>query len=792
MLQPEAIIVTTQSVIGRSLRRAEGAAKVTGAAAYTADVVRDGALWAGFVRSPHPHARILSIDASRALALPGVRTVVTGQDMPKILVGVYSLKDKYPIAVDVVRYVGERVAGVVVEDQDALEEALGLVDVEYEELPAVFDPLEALGPAAPVLHPDYSGYRSAFDGEDVQDSNMETQTNTKAESVLPFMPGMVYGPRNLDASVKNIQTIWRLDKGDLDAGFAEADHVFEGTYATPIISQAYIEPGGVVVDIDDDGVTHIWTSSQLTFQVRRSLSQFAGLPEDDIIVHPVNVGGSFGGKMLAEQALCGYYLARAAGKPVRIIEKFQEVLIDGAPRHASIVQLRAGVKKDGRLCAWDAKIYFNGGAYTGRTPLNGNMNGTQRLAGSYRTPNVRIESNVVYTNLVPGGYYRSPGGVQALFAVESLIDEIATAMGIDRLEFRLMNAVRPGDTLATDQALEDPRAVEVLQELKRMTAWGSSGPAEAPAPNVAVGRGIACGHRHIGGGECHMRLRLEADGSLLLMSGVADTGTGAHTMHRQIVAEVLGIDPDLVRVRVTGTDGPYDEGVRASRGAHVEGQAAAATANNFMEAAVRQAAEHWGAPEARVQWRSGSLINLETETLLTLSELAQAPDGGPVEAEGRYRGGIGDVYDFQGMVADVAVDTETGQVSVLQLHYTHDVTKIINPILHDGQLHGAIIQGIGHTLMEDVATDEGTVVTQHLGDYKIPNVQDVPPLTMTHVEAAVGPGPFNAKGVSELGIGMVAPAIANAVYDATGVRVRSLPLLGERVLAGLRERVGAG
>jgi putative selenate reductase molybdopterin-binding subunit len=467
------------------------------------------------------------------------------------------------------------------------------------------------------------------------------------------------------------------------------------------------------------------------------------------------------------------------------------VLIDGAPRHASIVQLRAGVKNDGRLCAWDAKIYFNGGAYTGRTPLNGNMNGTLRLAGSYRTPNVRIESDVVYTNLVPGGYYRSPGGVQALFAVESLIDEIATSMGIDRLEFRLMNAVRPGDTLATDQALEDPRAVEVLEELRRLTDWKDSKPSEPGASNLAIGRGLACGHRHIGGGECHMRMRLEPDGTLLLMSGVADTGTGAHTMHRQIVAEILEVDPDLIRVRVTGTDGPYDEGVRASRGAHVEGQAAAATANNFMVASVHQAAEHWGVPEGRVQWRSGSLMNLETETLMNLADLAGSSSDGPVEAEGRYRGGIGDVYDFQGMVADVAVDTETGQVHVQQLYYTHDVTKIINPILHDGQLHGAIIQGIGHTLMEDVVTDEGTVVTQHLGDYKIPNVLDIPSLTMTHVEAAVGPGPFNIKGVSELGIGMVAPAIANAIFNATGVRVKSLPLLGERVLVGLREKGGS-
>ncbi|PZC45654.1 MAG: carbon-monoxide dehydrogenase large subunit [Chloroflexi bacterium] len=783
--------MTTRSVIGKSLRRAEGASKVTGAATYTADVVLPDALWAGFVRSPYPHARILRIDASRALALPGVKVVVTGQDLPKTLVGVYSLKDKYPIAVNVVRYVGERVAGVAAVDQDTLEEALGLVEVEYEQLPAVFDPLEALKPEAPVLHPDYFSYRSAFDGEDVQDSNMETQTNTTSESVLPFMPGTVYGPRNLDSSVKNIQTIWRLNKGDIDAGFAEADRVFEGTYTTPIISQAYLEPGGVVVDIDGDGVVHIWTSSQLTFQVRRSLSQFADLPEEGIMVHPVNLGGSFGGKMLAEQSLCGYYIAKAAGQPIRIIEKFQEVLIDGAPRHASIVQLRAGVKNDGRLCAWDAKIYFNGGAYTGRTPLNGNMNGTLRLAGSYRTPNVRIESDVVYTNLVPGGYYRSPGGVQALFAVESLIDEIATSMGIDRLEFRLMNAVRPGDTLATDQALEDPRAVEVLEELRRLTDWKDSKPSEPGASNLAIGRGLACGHRHIGGGECHMRMRLEPDGTLLLMSGVADTGTGAHTMHRQIVAEILEVDPDLIRVRVTGTDGPYDEGVRASRGAHVEGQAAAATANNFMVASVHQAAEHWGVPEGRVQWRSGSLMNLETETLMNLADLAGSSSDGPVEAEGRYRGGIGDVYDFQGMVADVAVDTETGQVHVQQLYYTHDVTKIINPILHDGQLHGAIIQGIGHTLMEDVVTDEGTVVTQHLGDYKIPNVLDIPSLTMTHVEAAVGPGPFNIKGVSELGIGMVAPAIANAIFNATGVRVKSLPLLGERVLVGLREKGGS-
>ena len=772
----------TPSLIGQSLARFDGADKVVGAAIYSADVLRPGCLWGGFVRSIYPHARIVSIKTDEAAALPGVRAIVTSADLPDRLIGHHTLKDKPPLARGVVRYVGERVVGVAAVDKDALEEAFRLITIDYEELPAIFDVDGALAPDAPVLHPGYSEYRSSFDREDAGDANFETVVNSSPDSVLPFMPGTVYGPRNMGPAVKNVQSIWRIDKGDVDAGFEEADLIFENTYTTPMIFQAYLEPGATVVEIGDSGAVDVWTSHQSRFRVQRDLAEFTGVPVEQISVNTTHVGGSFGGKMVFEDVVCAYYLARAAGTPVRVVSSYSEAMVDGAPRHAATVVERVGVKRDGTLWAWHGKVYYNGGAYTARTPLNSNMNGTLRIAGSYRTPNVRIESFVVYTNQVPGGYYRSPGEIQCLTAAENMADEIARTLDLDPLEFRLRNVVRDGDMLPSNQDLEDPRAVDVLRGLREHSGWGTSAPVPpSDAPELSVGRGVACGHRHIGAGETHMRLRLEPDGSFLLTTAVADTGTGAHTMHRQVVSEILGVDPALVKVRVSGTDGPFDEGIRASRGAHVEGNAAATTADEFIKLALSEAARYWEIPEDRIEWRAGRLFARESESELALSELAESRAGEPLEAEGRFRGPISNVYDFQAMVADVAVDRETGEVRVLHLYYTHDSTTIINPTLHDGQLYGAISQGLGHTLMEELVVDHGVIVDPQLADYKIPNIRDIPPLTLNHVPAAVGPGVFNAKGVSELGIGVVAPAIINAVCDAVGVRIRSLPLTSEKV-----------
>ncbi len=742
----------SRSVIGRGIPRIEGESKVTGASVYSADVNRPGALWSGYVRSPYPHARIVSVDTSRALRLPGVKAVITGKDVSSRLEGC-GLRDKTVLAQDRVRYIGEKVAAVAAETMEDVEEALGLIDVEYEELPAVFDPIEAMKSDAPVLHPDYASYK-----------------------------GM-----NKDESWTNVRSVERSSKGDIEQGIAESDQIFEHTFQTQSVHHAFVEPRAGLLEIDAQGRVAIWQCHQAPYLIRTWLAAHADLPEEMVVVNPVSTGGSFGGKQGSEDIICTYYLAKAAGRPIKYVESYTEELQDGQPRHAAVITLRTGVKRDGRLWAWDGKIFYNGGAYGARTPRNG-MNGTFCMAGSYRTPHVRMEGYIVYTNRVPSGYFRAPGELQALFAAESHMDMMAEALGMDPLEFRQLNALREGDTKPNGKPLRDPCALQVLQRAGEVSRWKKpKAKLGMERPRVLVGRGISLGDRHIGTGESSAKLFLEPDGSLRLATAVRDVGVGAYTMHRQVVAEVLGVDPDLVQVAVGGTDtGPYDEGVRGQRGTHVEGQAVQRTTEALIDILRDKAASHWGVEKNRVGWERGkAVLTGGKKKSLSLSEIAHQSAGDLPNSYGHCKAEEPHVYAFQAMVAEVEVDSETGQVTVRRLNLAHDVTKIINPVIYQGQIEGAVMQGFGFTMSEHLAVEEGRVMTTSFGDYKIPTVRDIPVMTTSRVPANEGPGPFGAKAVAECGIGLVAPAIANAVYDATGVRITELPVTAEKILNGL-------
>lgn len=745
----------SSSAIGRSIPRVEGKSKVTGTSVYSADVKRPGVLWGGFLRSPYPHARIVNIDTSRAAKLVGVKAIVTGKDVSPRLEGC-ALLDKPVLAQDRVRYIGEKVAAVAATSRDDVEEALELIDVEYEELPAVFDPLDAMKPEAPILHPDYASYK-----------------------------GM-----NKDESWRNVRSAERSHKGDIDRGFAESDRIFEHTFQTQAVHHAFVEPRAGLLEIDQQGRVDIWQCHQAPFQIRSWLAAHADLPEEMIAVHPVSTGGSFGGKQGSEDIICTYYLARASGRPVRYVESYAEELQDGQPRHAAVITLRTGIKQDGRLWAWDGKIFYNGGAYGARTPRNG-MNGTFCMAGSYRTPHVRMEGYIVYTNRVPSGYFRAPGELQTLFAAESHMDMMAEELGLDPLEFRTLNALREGDTKPNGKPLRDPCALQVLKRVAEVSKWEKPRAQSSKGrPNVLVGRGLSLGDRHIGTGESSAQLFLEPNGSLRLTTAVRDVGVGAYTMHSQVVAEVLGVDPALVQIEVGGTDtGPYDEGVRGQRGTHVEGQAVWRAANSLMEILRDQAASHWNVEAERVRWERGRLLLTGSKKqILNLKDLARLSANSPACGFGHCKAGEVHTYAFQAMVAEVEVDRETGQVTVRRLNLAHDVTKIINPIIYQGQIEGAVMQGVGFTLSEHLAVEDGRVMTLSWGDYKIPTIRDIPSLTTSRVPANEGPGPFGAKAVAESGIGLVAPAIANAVYDATGVRVTELPISPDKILQGLAER----
>lgn len=740
--------------VGRSLPRVEGESKARGTCVYTADVIRPSALWGKYLRSPVPHARILNIDVSRALRLPGVKAVVTGKDISPRLEG-YTLQDKPVFALDRVRYIGEKVAGIAAIDKDIAEEALNLIDVEYEELPAVFDPLEALKPEAPLLHPDYPSY---------------------------------LGPPNKAPQMKNIQTVMAASKGDIATGFAESDRVFENTFSTHMVHQGFIEPRACVVEIDKNGRIMVWFGHQSSFKVRHWLATHIDIPEERIIVHPVALGGSFGGKEGYEEALCAYYLARASSRPVKVVATYTDELIDGEPRHPAVITLRTGVKSDGRLWAWDGKIYYDGGAYAARKPSpRANMNGTFMLAGSYSIAHVRMEGYAVYTNRIPCGYFRAPGEVQTLFAVESHMDMMAEALGIDPLEFRLRNALKEGDTRSTGESISDPQAQEALLQVAQLSNWNGHRRGGKNGRRL-TGRGLALGDRHVGHGESSAELFLEPDGDLCLTTSVRDQGVGAYTMHRQVAAEVLGIDPNLIRIEVKGTDtGPFDEGVRGARGAHVEGQAVFRAAQAFIKRLCEEVASLWKVGPEEVVWNDGKaqLSRGKSRESISLKKIARTCHV-PICGFGHFKAEKKpDVYSFQAVVADVEVDRETGEVDVKKLHFAYDVTRIINPVIHQGQIDGAIIQGLGFTVMEEMVIDEGQILTLNLGDYKIPTIKDIPRLATTLVQAHKGPGPFGVKAVAEAGISIIAPAIANAVYDATGVRVMETPITPEKILAGL-------
>jgi CO/xanthine dehydrogenase Mo-binding subunit len=740
------------SVIGRVLGRVEGEGKVTGSSTYSADIMRPDTLWAGFLRSPYPHARILNIDASRAKNLHGVKVVLTGKDVSPRLEGV-SLLDKPVLAQDRARYIGEKVAAVAATDRDVVQEALELIDVQYEQLPAVFDPLEAMKADAPLLHPDYASYQ---------------------------------GPHKTEG-LTNARSRVQASKGDLERGFSESDEIFENTFTTHTVHHGFIEPRASLVEIDSQGRIGIWQCHQSPFGIRRWLAEHADIPEEMIVVHPVFTGGSFGGKQGAEDIILTYYLARAARRAVKFVETYQEELQDGQPRHAAVVMLRTGVKKDGTLWAWDARVYYNGGAYGARTPQN-RMNGTFMAAGSYRTPHVRISGFIVYTNQVPSGYFRAPGEVQTLFAVESHMDMIARALGLDPLEFRLRNALREGDTKPNGEHIRDVHALDVLKRVAALAQWRKSKrKATENSDGFARGRGIAYADRHIGVGESEADIAVEADGSLKLTTAVRDVGVGAYTMHRQVAAEVLGVAPEIVQIDVAGTDGPYDEGVRAQRGTHVEGLAVFNAATSLIDGLRREAARIWNVEPEKVQWRRGR-AHLRGKKSLDLKSIARQAAAASLRARGRSKPARPETYTYQSVVADVAVDKATGQIKVEKLYYVIDATKIINPLIFHGHIHGGVVQGLGFSLTEHLTIEDGRVTALSLGDYKLPNIGDIPPLSTAIVKSNDGPGPFGAKAVGEAGISLVAPAIANAVADATGIRIKEMPLTAEKIFHAWQQR----
>ncbi len=743
--------IASESVIGASLPRVEGHGKVTGRARYAADVQLPNALWIRVLHSTRAHARIARLETAEAMALPGVVQVLTGADF-KMLTGA-GIRDLPILCRDRVRFVGDAVAAVAAEDPDVAEQALALLRVEYEDLPAVFDPEKALDPQAPVLHPDRASYQG----------------------------GPEPNPR-----LPNLQSTVGFSKGDVESGFAEADQIFDHTFTVARSHQAYIEPRACAVNVEPDGTVRIWSSCKVPYKLRSMMAELFELERDKVVVEPVSIGGDFGAKGPVGQEPLAYLVARATGRPAKVVRSYVEELQAGQPRHGASIRVRTGVKRDGTLVAREMFLTMDGGAYAG-LKYNGQLilPSVTRGLGPYNVPNARLEARWVYTNNVPCGIARAPGQPQVVFAGESQMDLIARALGLDPIDFRLRNMVQDGDTWPNDAKVQGVSARPTLQLARRASGWN-----EPLKP--WRGRGVATSERGIGSGTSGLIVSLHSDGRVTAMSGVPDIGCGVFTILGQILSERLNVPLESVTVSSGNTAQALpDAGTGGSKSTYsvtVAAQAVSSAINRELVALAAQRLEC--APEdlepagQGYQVKGSPASNVSTTDVI--AELA-ARSGGVFEAQapGPGREDRAKQWCSVACVAEVEVDPETGKVTPIKITMAVDAGQAINPRLFQGQVEGGMMQGLGMALMEALPTEEGQVTALHLGDYKIPAIADLPELVSVTLEDAPAPGPYGAKAVGELGCIPVAAAVANAVEHATGVRILSQPITAELVRAGM-------
>ncbi|HVO92393.1 MAG TPA: xanthine dehydrogenase family protein molybdopterin-binding subunit [Terriglobales bacterium] len=742
----------TAPIIGTAVGRVEGAEKVSGTAVYGADVHFPNTLWGKILRSPYPHARIKKIEVSKAWDVPGVKAIVTGLDEPNHYQG-KSIRDIPVLCWDKVRYVGDKVAAVAAEDKDAAEEAVSLIEVDYEELPAVFDVLEAIQPGAPVLHDNAPGYDGA--------------------------PADIMAPAG-----GNVVNKLTFGKGDIEKGFAEADLVLEHTFRMPIHHQGYLEPQSFLVKIDNDGTVNAWASTKGPFGTRGQFAKAAGIPASQIRLQAVHVGADFGGKSGAGELPICYFLAKQAKRPVKIVLSHSEELTAMNPDHYTVVKVKTGVKRDGRITARYLQAIHGTGAYAGMKPGRASIGGAGS-ATPYRIDNSYMEALQVYTNTVPCGFWRAPGAIQAVFASESQMDLIANELKMDPAKFRMINLVGEGEVNALGKTWSGVKAKETLKAALDTAGW------KAPKrPNV--GRGVAMYERGTGAGKVWVNLTAEADGTFTVFTVAGDQGTGLQTVLCQTVAAEMQVPYEKVRCRIGNTaDVSYsvDVGFGGSRSTNINSAAAFQASAELRKKLNAQAARLLGCSEEQIIYKAGMFsVKGGKQKALRVADVVQAneaPITVSVETEVPRKGSS---TSFIAQVAEVEVDPETGRVKLNKFVTAHDVGTIINPLGHQGQIDGEAIMAIGTGLMEEIAHDQGKVITTNLGEYKIPNILDIPRLKTILVKGKNGPGPYEAKGIGEHANVTPPAAIANAVHDACGVRLFDVPVTAEKVYQALRRQ----
>jgi CO/xanthine dehydrogenase Mo-binding subunit len=735
--------------VNRSVPRIEGADKVSGNMRYAADLKFPAALSAKILRTSLPHARIVNIDTSKAAKLRGVRGIITGADVKGVMVGL-RMKDMPLLAHDKVRFAGEPVAAVAADTDEIAEEALNLIDVQYEALPFVTDPVEATAVGAPVLHDDPMVYKNAPE-------------------------------RDID--LPNVQSYGKWSNGDLDGGFKKAARIFEHTFRTPLGFHGYIEPHACTVQIHDDGQVEIWASNKAPFSLRTRFARDVGVEEAKVKVHILPVGGDFGGKTSVVEAPVCYFLAKKTGKAVRMVLEYTEEVTAISHRHPAVITLRTGVDGDNKICAMAIKAVFSGGGYAAlKANAEVTVQGPRRAASYYRFPAIQVETLCAYTNQVPCTQTRTPGSPQTTFAVESQIDIIARELGLDPVEFRMKNLLNAGDPTPFGQKLQGIVVKETLNKALQVSGWN-----KPKAKNV--GRGLAVYERPSGAGKSGAAITVEADGSVSINLGVPDVGPGIHTVVQQIVSEVLDLPRERVKVVVIDTDNsPFDSGTGGSKSTNSVGTAAYQAVTEIKEKLLSLVAAKFGCKSEAIEESKGR-YNVPGQKPMSCTDMmchAVGQNGGSLTHLSIYEPARAPITSFAVQVAEVIVDHGTGQVKVTKLTTVHDSGTVLNHLSYTGQIDGGIVTGLGFALMEDNSLIDGKMATINLGEFKMASIADLPKLTTVLMESPAGPIPYHGKAIAEIPNVPTAAAIANAVQDACGVRILDLPITAEKVYGALK------
>lgn len=755
----------THIVIGKPRPLMDAPIKVAGEARYCHDMAVPGMLWGKILRSPQPHARILNINMEKAERLIGVKAVVTSGDTLGVKYGIFPhvKADKTALAGDRVRYVGDAVAAVAAVDVDTAEEALDLIEVEYEPLPAVFDPEEAMKPGAPLIH---------------------------------------------EGSEKNISVKYDWHFGDVEKGFNESDCIREDRFITQPVTHCPLEIHSAIASFDLDGRLTMWISTQDHWFLRRDLSSVLGLEESKIrLIKPPFVGGGFGGRAeTLSHVLVTPILARKAGKPVKIAYSREEMMTS-RHRHPMIIELKTGAKKDGTLMAYDARIVSNTGAYTSfglvATYLAGSF-----LIATYKVPNVRFDGASVYTNNAVAGAMRGHGALQPRFACDSQLDMIAEELGLDPLEIRLKNAYHDGDVTVNKFHFHTCGMEECLKQVAKKAQWKEK-KGKLP-PYHGIGIGSCC---FLSGANVSPNItfspvvKIHYDGAVSLITGAIDIGQGCDTTLSAIVAEELGVGIEDLRVIAGDTEiAPIEPGSYSSRVTVYSGNGAKMAAADARRQILEIVADEMEANPGDLVSRDKRIyVRGSHEKGINFSEAIEICSNKkklPIIGKGHYvpeigfpnfikgEGDLSPSYSFGASVAEVVVDPDTGKVKVKHFVMAHDCGFAINPLAVEGQLEGSISMGLGYALSENIETrpDKGQIMNPNFLDYRLFLAPDMPEIQTITVETIDPTGPFGAKEAGEGTTVSPAPAIANAIYDAIGVRIKELPITPEKILEAIEEK----